>query len=419
MNSSKISRKTGLRALGSFIPLPYFASLNGDEKESQHNERLVCVCTEYGFNRGSIIPEKTGELSFNEYSRPLEKHKNELSLFAGLDHPKVGGGHAVTATMLNGVKREQTLNDMTKMESFDVKLAKKFGGETRFPLLCCGNGSPVSYNTRGIAFPKSPSAERLYSTLFEMEGKNEIAYKKALYSDNKSILDAILSDAKNLQKKLNTQDNQKLDEYFHSVRDIELKIKSRRSWIDIPKPKVKINPFQSDNELAHEYQLFYEVMALALQTESSKFITFQMGGGNGFLPVEGVDTSYHKLTHHGHREERLRQLRLIDQWRYKHLSHFISLLKKYKDSMGQPLLDTTAIVFGSGMADASGHSSVNNTVLLVGGAFKHGQFHKVPDGKEGRADTSYSNLLVTVQNSFGIEKDHFSSSNGNLNHLLT
>lgn len=418
MYFNKINRRAALKAIGATIPLPYFSSLAGDKKSSGVNKRLVSICVEYGFNRGSINPEKAGKMTFNQYSKPFEAHKDTFTLFSGLDHPGVGGGHAATSTMLNGTKKQLTGGDLRKMESFDVKLANKFGQDTRFPLLCCGGGSPVSFNTRGIPYPKVPSPDRLFSLLFQKDTDKIIAKKKQNFADDKSILDAVLGDARSLKRKLNKEDNLKFEEYLGAVRDAEIKVGKSRSWLDIPKPKPKKDPFQYDGDTPHSFVLFYEIMALALQTDSTKFITFQMGGGNGFLPVEGVDTAYHSLTHHGHRPDRLKQLRLIDNWRYQHLSHFLTLLKKYKDSDNRPLIDSTAVLFGSGMADASTHSSVNNPVMLMGGKFKHGNYHVMTNGKNGTKDTAYSNLLVSLQNSFGVDKDSFSTSNGDLNHLL-
>lgn len=418
MRFSKISRRIALKAIGATIPLPYFTSIAGDKSPTNNNKRLVSICVEYGFNKGSIYPDTPGKMTFNNYSKPFEIHKDFFTLFAGLDHPGVGGGHGVTSTMLNGTKKQMTGGDLRKMESFDVKLANQLGQDTRYPLICCGNGSPVSFNSRGIPYPKVPSPERLFSLLFNKETEKVISGKKRDFADDKSILDAVLGEARNLKKKLNKEDNEKFEEYISAVRDVEIKLGKSRSWLDIPKPKAPNDPFKTDEGVPHEFELFYEIIALALQTDSTKFITFQMGGGNGFLPVEGVDTAYHSLTHHGHRPEYLKQLRFIDNWRYQHLAHFISLLKKYKDSEHRPLINSTVVLFGSGMADASTHSSVNNPVMLMGGNFKHGNFHVLSDGKNGTKDTAYSNLLVSLQNSFGLAEDSFATSNGDLNHLL-
>ena len=111
---------------------PTFPPLAGDQKPQNPNatKRLVTVCVEYGFNRGSINPEKAGPMTFNQYSKPFAAHKDTFTLFAGMDHPGVGGGHAATSTMLNGTKKQLTGGDLRKMESLDVKLANKFGGDT-------------------------------------------------------------------------------------------------------------------------------------------------------------------------------------------------------------------------------------------------------------------------------------------------
>jgi hypothetical protein len=164
--------------------------------------------------------------------------------------------------------------------------------------------------------------------------------------------------------------------------------------------------------------MHYEVMTLALQTDSTRFMTFQMPGGNGFLPIDGVTIAYHTLTHHGQNPEKLSQLQLVDQWRLQQFSRFLDLLKSTKDADNRSLLDTTIVLFGSGMADASVHSNRNTPILVAGGGLKHGRHHRLPNGEKGTVDTALCNLYVTLAQQFGIEVDKFSTSNGDLNHLL-
>jgi hypothetical protein len=132
-----------------------------------------------------------------------------------------------------------------------------------------------------------------------------------------------------------------------------------------------------------------------------------------------VTIAYHTLTHHGQNPDKLAMLKLVDQWRLQQLSRFLDLLKSTKDAGDRPLLDSTVVLFGSGMADASVHSNRNTPILVAGGGLKHGQHHKLPSGEKGAADTALCNLYVTLAQQFGIETDKFSTSNGNLNHLLS
>ena len=418
-----INRRRFLTGAGTLLPLPFFTSLEclGASKKkpsSKGIKRFVCISPEYGIHRSSLIPEKAGPLNkLPQYASLLNAHRKELSLFSGIDHPLVGGGHAATSTLLNGMKKSLCGGDLKKMLSLDMMLADNLGRETRFPLLTLGNGSPVTFNNKGVAVPKVTTPEKLFQQLFSKDNPKQIQQIAQSLDHNLSILDGLVSDAKYLSKSLDKNDREKFDEYLTSLRATEIKLHQEKQWLYKAKAKPAYNPFQVATEMdesPHRNDLFLDIMALALQTDSTRFITFQMPGGNGFLPVEGVDTAYHTLTHHGHQPERRHQLSLIDQWRYHQLSKFLDNLKKMKDLQGQPMLDSTVVLFAGGMSDASTHSSKNNTVLLAGGKLKHGRHHAV----RGHRDGIISNLYVTLLQYFGVRSESFSTSRGNLNHLL-
>jgi hypothetical protein len=162
--------------------------------------------------------------------------------------------------------------------------------------------------------------------------------------------------------------------------------------------------------------IFFEVIVLALQTESTRVLVYQMPGGNRRFTFDGVNMGYHTLTHHGKDPERVRQLEIIDAYYLSQLAGFIDRLKKTKDAQGQPLLDTTIVLFGSGMGNASSHSSRNLPVLVAGGGLKHGKHHVLE--KDGKKGTPLSDLYVTLLQQMGIEADGFASSRGDLNHIL-
>lgn len=421
---SFLSRRHLLKGMGASLPLPLLASLShGAQALPQRKaKRAVFISADYGIHRASLMPTQAGKISFTPYSKCLQEHQAEISLFSKLDHPDIGGGHACSDSFLNGMKRSLIGKEREKMLSLDYYMSEQLGQKQRYPLLCVGNGARITWNRIAVPIPKIDSPLKLWQRLFVSDTPQQVQKRKHAIQDENSILDGLLQDARRVHGQLDHHDQQKFDEYLTSIRETELKIKTEANWLDHPKPKVEVDPFKifdEDHYPLHNFELYYEIMALALQTDSSRFITFQMGGGNGFLPIPGVERPYHNLTHHGHKPDYVKQLCLIDQWRYRHLSRFLTLLKNYKDEYDRPLLDSTMVLFGSGMGDASTHSNKNTSVLLAGGGFKHGQHHQVSDGSNGSKDTALSNLFVTMLQQVGLEQDHFSTSNGNLNHLLT
>jgi hypothetical protein len=417
-----MNRRHFLRSATATIPLPMMASLGASAAPANKDatlRRFICVMPEYGIYRGSLVQQQPGRLEFTDYSAPLKPFAKDITVLSGLDHPGVGGGHGCSATLLNGMSKYLIGGDRRKMQSLDMLLADRVGHETRFRNLATGNGAPISYNNKGIALPKISSARKLFDMLFHQQSaKQRMAAGKKIDSD-RSILDSVTEDAKRLKTKLAIHDRDKFEEYLTALRATEERLASDRGWIEKPKPAAPRNPFATgEDEAPHEFELCYDVMGLAVQTDSSRIYTFQMPGGNGFLPVEGVTTAYHTLTHHGRKPEFVHQLGLVDQWRFSQFTRLLKFLKQTKDVDGRPLLDTTVVMFASGMADASVHSPRNVPVLLAGGPFKHGSYHAMSDGKDGNKDTSLSNLYVTILQQFGLEIDSFSTSNGNLNQLL-
>lgn len=126
---------------------------------------------------------------------------------------------------------------------------------------------------------------------------------------------------------------------------------------------------------------------------------------------------YHTLTHHGKDPEKASQIQIIDRYYLSQVAGFIDKLKKTTDQRGRSLIDDTVLLFGSGMGNASSHSSRDVPVMLVGGGLKHGAHHSFP--KDGNRGTPLCDLYVTLLRHFGIETDRFASNRGDLDHLLT
>ncbi|HAD60322.1 MAG TPA: hypothetical protein DCG12_13850 [Planctomycetaceae bacterium] len=428
-SQSGIDRRLFLRGTGLSLALPMLESLQpvaaAQPQEARGDapaKRFVCVAPDYGIYPPGFFPEKTGrEYEMPDTLKMMERHRNEMSVFSHLDHPGVGGGHGCTRTFLNGVKGSDVDGDRSRLLSLDQVIARRIGMDNRFPALVTGNGAPISYTEAGIPVPSVPTPDRFFNLLFvDEDAKAKDRQRKAL-EDNASILDVLLEDSRSLQPRLASQDRVKLDEYLTAVRETERKLTRRKDWIDIPKSKVKA-PKQDEDEYQqsgypYDMSLFFEIMVLALQTESTRVLTYQMPGGNRMFPFDGITMGYHTLTHHGKDPEKAGQIQIIDRYYLRQLAGFIDRLKKTRDKQGQPLLDSTVVLFGSGMGNASSHSSRDVPVLVAGGGLKHGSHHSFP--KDENKGTPLSNLYVTLLRQFGIETDGFAGSQGDLNHLLS
>lgn len=426
---NRFDRRFFLEGAGVGLALPMLESLqpavNADEPKTENTapaKRFVCVAPDYGIYPPAFFPEQAGR----DYEMPgtlkmMERHRQDMSVFSYLDHPGVGGGHACTRTFLNGIKASDADGDRSRLLSLDQVIARKIGMESRFPALVTGNGAPISYTEAGIPVPSVPTPDRFFNLLFvDEDAKTKDRQRQAL-GDNASILDVLLEDSRSLQPRLAAQDRVKLDEYLTAVRETERKLTRRKDWIDIPKPKVKA-PKQDEDQheqsgYPYDMSLFFEVMVLALQTESTRVLTYQMPGGNRMFPFDGITMGYHTLTHHGKDPEKAGQIQIIDRYYLAQLASFVDRLKKAKDREDRPLLDSTIVLFGSGMGNASSHNSRDVPVLVAGGGLKHGSHHRFPKNDSG--GTPLSNLYVTLLRQFGIEADRFASSEGDLDHLMT
>lgn len=229
-----------------------------------------------------------------------------------------------------------------------------------------------------------------------------------------SILDAVLGDAKSLSRKLSKHDNEKLAEYFASVRDVEVKLDLERQWQKIPKPKADVRE-PKDEGLTHDLPKIYDLIALALQTDSTRVATVEVGGSFAASDL-GIRSGYHGLSHHGHRPENIELLVKIERYQVEQFSRFLDKLA----SIDQPnsdltLLDSTMALMGSGMGNANSHTNNDLPVILAGGGFRHGQHKQYPQEKNKRVPLC--NLYVSMLQRFGVDTDSFGTSTGTLRGL--
>ncbi len=424
---TRTNRRHFLRGLGVGIALPAFESLYAATAVSGNvaAKRFVCVSPNYGMNPGGFFPEQSGA----DYEMPLllkslEPHRRDLSIFTNLDHPGVGGGHGCSNTLLNGFELKDTKDRPQRLQSLDQFLAGHIGQTTRFPSLRLGSGG-ISWSRAGIKLPTDGDPARVFSQLFVDDNSKVKQQTQKFLDEDASILDVVRQDAKRLNTRLAKADQDKLDQFLTSIRGVELKLKREADWIDIAKPKASDDVIRGSDDddaivdLAYpgNTSVMYDLMVLALQTNSTNVICYGHPGGNRMFPFEGITLGYHSLTHHGKRHELLKELSIIETFYAAQFTRFLTKLKETPDSAGQSLLESTVVMFGSGMGNASAHSSRNLPIMVAGGGFKNGNHHRFE--RTGRDGRPLSDLFVTILQQLGIESDKFSTSNSNLNHLLT
>jgi len=367
--------------------------------------RLVCVGNHLGFYPGNFFPKDAGkDYTPTSTLKPLEKHRDALTVFSHLDH-ELNGGHRAVQGFLTSIKKEEAAGFPANNISLDQAAAEYVGSATRFPSINAGiqQGTDMCWTRAGVHVPPVNNPATLFRGLFVNSPESEREVERTRLKHRGSVLDALRDSANALNRTLNVADRDKLDQYLTSVRDVERRLQMSREWLDRPKPKSPIEEVQ-DEERQHidEVALFYDLMALALQTDSTRVATFETG--LGFRTAELNLGSYHGLSHHGKSEGRIEQLQVVESFLTTKLSDFISRLKEAK------ILDDTMIVFGSGMSDGSSHSNRNLPVLLAGGGLKH-QGHLVCPAQQHKR-VPLSNLWLSVLQWLGSESGRFGRSTG-------
>jgi len=223
-------------------------------------------------------------------------------------------------------------------------------------------------------------------------------------------MDAVGAEAKSLQRELGAGDRDKLDAWFTSVRELEQRLAANESWTYKPKPKVALKPptqIPRDNEVAVE-SIFLDIVHMALATDSTRFITLHVTGNN-VQGIEGVEESYHGLSHHGMDEQKLAQLAIVEQGVINEWAAFLRKLKT------DNLLDETMVLLTSNLGNASAHDNKNMPVLFAGGGFRHGQ-HLAFDQKD---NYPLPNLYLSALQRLGIEATRFASATTTMRGLAT
>ena len=429
---STSNRRFFLRATGISMALPLFESLGGrvfgqnaavdslagKVVNAERPLRMVCIGNLLGFYPPAFFPTKAGAAyELPESIEALKAHQSDFTLYSGLDHG-IKGGHFAMSSFLSGVKTSDAKGMPEGNITVDQRAAETLGGATRFPSLTLGSESGIhggclmSWTRSGTRVPPITKPRELFQKLFINEDASSRAASMDRLDVKGSILDAVTGDAKSLQRHLGQRDKEKLDEYFTSVRDVEKQIELRRKWASVPKPDPKMKE-PKNTDFVSDLPVMYDLIALALQTDSTRIATLEIGG-DFEASAFGLSGGYHGLSHHGQRPDAIKGLIKMERYQVEQFARFLAKLKSIEDGAGT-LLDHSMVLFGSGMGNANTHTNNNLPIILAGGGFKHGEHKTYPS--KGPSRQMLCNLYLSMLQRFGAEVDTFGTSNGTLTGL--
>jgi len=416
----RLDRRSFLRGTGIALAMPWLSAMTPSFAKAaavKSPQRFVAMTMGLGLHLQNLVPATAGrDYKPSLYTEQLQDLRDKFTVISGVSHPGVSGGHRAEASLLSAAPMSSAAQTRNTI-SLDQLLAKHLGHETRFPALVlglAGNNSP-SYTENGSMIPAEDSPAKLFTRLFLSDSPGEQQRQIARAKQGQSIMDLVAEDARTLQGQLGSGDRERLDTYLDSVRELEKRLVQSEAWVKRPKPKVDApRPVDigNSNDFIGRQRLMSDMIRLALQTDSTRFISFHLGGSGGVLPIEGVEEGYHSLSHHGQSEEKLRQLALIETAIVGTWGEFLRGLNQIQDEQGS-LLDQTSVLLTSNLGNASSHDNRNMPVLFAGGGFKHGQHLAFSQSK----NYPLPNLFVSVLQQCGLETDRFATGKGTMTGL--
>ncbi len=278
-----------------------------------------------------------------------------------------------------------------------------------------GGAGSLSWTQNGVNVPGDGSPSKVFRRLFLAGSAKEVSEQVHRLREGQSVMDTVNAQARRMARDLGKDDRNKLDEYFTSVRDLEQRLVKSEAWSTKPKPKVNVDPPKDINNRADLIgctKLMYDLIHLALQTDSTRVVTLTIEG-QGLVPlIPGVTQAHHELSHHGKDPKKLEQLKAVETAEMVAFGEFLSKLKATADN-DSDLLEKTMVLYSSNLGNASSHDTRNMPTLLAGGGFRHGQ-HLAFDQKD---NTPLANLFVSMLQKMGIEADAFASGRTTLRGL--
>ncbi len=426
-----ISRRTVLRGAGVSLALPWLEALapgatSGSRKLAEPPLRVAFLFMPCGVRPDHWFPAGDGEdYEITPHLKPLEPLKSECLLLENLWNKNAVGrnGHwaKVPAWLSGGYVERSTGRDInTGGTSVDQVIAGAIGQRTPLPSIHLGVDEPrTGVDNIGGGFarivgsyiswrdPHIPAAKEIvprlaFDRLFRVGGSGA---GSASRRDDASVLDVVLDKAASLRRRGSARDRRKLDEYFESVRSVESRIQAAMSsqprWINEGDLGV-VRPAEGLPASHEEHvRLMLDILLLAFWTDTTRVATFMYGDaqtGRDFSFLDGVNGSFHAISHHRNEPERRAMYETIINWHVRQTAYFLHRMRSL-DEGGSSLLDNSMVMFGSSLRDGNVHDPSNLPLLLAGrakGAIRPGRRLRA------RPDTPLCNLYLAMMHHMGV-----------------
>src|SRR6266568_1249007 len=418
-----IPRRTFLQGVGAALALPVLDAMTpAFGAAPTRPTRMAFMQTPNGiFNlNGEWTPKTVGaNFELTRTLEPLAAFKDRMLVISGLDNQQaagltgeIGGDHPRACTAwLTGTHAKMTSGaDLHAGISVDQIAAKEFGKYTQLASLEVGLESPevvgacesaygcAYYNTIAWRNDTSPlpmenRPRALFERLFGDAGTTSPEVRMALRAEDRSILDAILSDVRRLRGKLGGADRGKIDQYLEAIRDVERRMQLADKQGSRDTPQIE-GPAGAPEVFSEYFKLMADLMVLAWQTDMTRVITFMMGHemSSRAYPEVGFGDAHHPNTHHQGDPEKIEKTVKINTFHIKMLAYYLDKLRSTPDGDGS-LLDHSMILYGAALSDANLHLYTDLPLLLVAGGvggIKGGQHVRYP------RRTPLTNLLLTM-----------------------
>ncbi|MCS5630249.1 MAG: DUF1552 domain-containing protein [Pirellulaceae bacterium] len=439
MRSWHLDRRTFLLGSGISMALPYMEAMGNQTAASDLPARMCAMYFPFGVGmpkEGSDLhkwrwfPNGEGKnFTFNESLKPLESVRESVTIIGGMSHPngRRMGGHDTGDTFLTGALFDKTLLHNTV--SVDQVAAAAVGSQTRYSSITMstdgGVGEPtrsstLSYDIKGRPIPAMNQPLMIFNRLFGLADEDLKRQQRRLRSAS-SMLDLVMEDSNSLRRRLGRHDQEKLDEYLSSVRQIEQRVRRTQRWLDIPLPLLtdeerSLLKLEADSEAPKEYmRTMYDLMWLAFKSDSTRVATYQIASmadassvAGPFPFREGFKANLHTLAHGWNKPEGAVALGKWDKFMTEQLTYFLQRLKSTQEGDGT-LLDRTMVLHGC--SNSTTHNNNNYPLIFAGGnklGLQHNHYVKVG------SDVPMSNLFVTMLDKMGVEAPVFADSTGEL-----
>jgi hypothetical protein len=421
-----LPRRTVLRGMGATLALPLLEAMVPAltatvRTPANPPRRFGVVFVPLGERPGFWTPATVGsDFEFTPILKPIEKFRQHTTVVSQLCDPLDGHATTVSAWLSGAIPKKTFAEDVYSGETVDQVIARKIGQETPLPSLelatedftgyiggcdtqySCAYMNTISWSSATTPVPMEINPRVVFERLFGRPG-TAVQRQQRMQTD-KSILDSLTEDVRDLEHGLGARDLGRLHEYLDHVREVERRIQmSERAGAS---SLLEVDaPFGIPESWEEHALLMFELAALAYQADVTRVSSFMMAKDASMISYTnlGISEPHHSTTHHLELPESIPNLVKINTYHMSLFAQFLERLSSTPDGDGS-LLDHSLILFGSGMSEADTHSRLDIPTLLVGGssAGLKGNRHVAT-----APETPFANCLLALANTFGCDLDSF------------